>query len=342
VLALLTHLLPACRVHGTFEDRSINGSRTRTKYGYDGHGNVRFLTNSAGTITDSYDYDSFGMPVRTSGTTPNGYFYSGERLDSNIGLYDLRSRYYNQATGRFWARDRAQLSPFNPANLNAYSYVTNNPVNLIDPTGHDALVEDEIEESTIVRTIVPKYVPPPSQIPGVLAGGPPQWAQIGGIFLITLAVDCGFQTIGTGINALYQTGNLGHPQTLYWNGWCNLASKPYKPQPEPEPEPSPSPSPSPNPPPCPPTSPSAGTEPQPQPEPEPCQPPNPDCSKASDWQLGQAGIDDPHQFKKDYLGNKAPISQFDICACKDGSITIKARGQCGKPGPTIDTGYRWK
>ena len=67
-----------------------------------------------------------------------------------------------------------------------------------------------------------------------------------------------------------------------------------------------------------------------------------DCQKASDWQLSQAGITDPHEFKKDFLGNKAPISQHDICACKDGSIVIKKQGQCGQPGPSIDTGVRWK
>jgi hypothetical protein len=31
----------------------INGTWTPSFYGYDGHGNVRFLTNSAGAITDS-------------------------------------------------------------------------------------------------------------------------------------------------------------------------------------------------------------------------------------------------------------------------------------------------
>lgn len=67
-----------------------------------------------------------------------------------------------------------------------------------------------------------------------------------------------------------------------------------------------------------------------------------ECQKASDWHLSHVGITDPHEFKKDYLGNKAPISQYDICACKDGSIVIKKQGQCGQPGPSIDTGVRWK
>ena len=73
-----------------------------------------------------------------------------------------------------------------------------------------------------------------------------------------------------------------------------------------------------------------------------CKNGGPNCVKASPWHLSQARIDDPHEFKKDFLGNKAPISNYDICACKDGSIVIKAQGQFGKPGPGIDTGYSWK
>ncbi len=90
------------------ENQLISGTWTPSFYGYDGHGNVRFLTNSAGTITDTYTYDAFGMQIGRTGTTPNQFLYSGERLDSSVGLYDLRARYYNQAIGRFWAMDPAE------------------------------------------------------------------------------------------------------------------------------------------------------------------------------------------------------------------------------------------
>ena len=58
-------------------------------------------------MTDSYQYDAFGRLIALTGSTPNDYLYSGEWSDS-IGLYNLRARYYNQATGRFWARDPAE------------------------------------------------------------------------------------------------------------------------------------------------------------------------------------------------------------------------------------------
>lgn len=69
---------------------------------------------------------------------------------------------------------------------------------------------------------------------------------------------------------------------------------------------------------------------------------NDECEYAGELRMKQAGIDDPHEFKRDFLGKKAPISHYDICACKDGSIKIKAQGACGKPGPSIETGYTWK
>ena len=48
-------------------------------YGTDGHGNVRYLTDPAGHLTDTYDYDAFGNLIAQSGPTPNAYLYCGEQ-----------------------------------------------------------------------------------------------------------------------------------------------------------------------------------------------------------------------------------------------------------------------
>ena len=65
------------------------------------------------------------------------------------------------------------------------------------------------------------------------------------------------------------------------------------------------------------------------------------CSKATKWQLDTAGIKDEHEFKQGHAG-RGRISQYDICACDDGTIVIRKAGQCGKSGPTIDTDIKWK
>jgi RHS repeat-associated protein len=65
-----------------------------------------------------------------------------------------------------------------------------------------------------------------------------------------------------------------------------------------------------------------------------------DCEKARPFHLAAAGITDEHKFKTEW--GAVPNSRFDICACQDGSIVIKAAGQCGQSGAGIPTDSRWK
>jgi len=123
------------------EYQLIGGTWTASFYGYDGGGNVRNLTNSGGTITDTYEYDAFGNALVTTGSTPNVYLYRGEQYDSDLGLYYLRARYYNAATGRFMSRDPLDGSTFSPETLHKYLYANGDPANLIDPSGRGPLTD---------------------------------------------------------------------------------------------------------------------------------------------------------------------------------------------------------
>jgi RHS repeat-associated protein len=105
-------------------------------YGLDGHGSVRFLTDGAGAITDTYDYDAFGNLIAVSGSTPNERLYAGEQYDPNAGFYYLRARFYDQSSGRFVTADKFAGSPYDPASLHRYVYAQNDPVNRIDPSGY--------------------------------------------------------------------------------------------------------------------------------------------------------------------------------------------------------------
>jgi RHS repeat-associated protein len=130
------------------QNQQISGAWTPSFYGYDGGGNVRQLTNSAGTVTDSYEYDAFGNEFTVSGSTPNNYLYRGEQFDTDLGLYYLRARYYNPLTGRFMSRDQndPQLIdsdgvPTDPASLHKYLYAGGDPINGLDPSGKAAIFE---------------------------------------------------------------------------------------------------------------------------------------------------------------------------------------------------------
>ena len=105
-------------------------------YAYDGHGSVRALTSSTGAITDTYDYDAFGNLLHSTGTTFNEFLFAGEQFDSDLGLYYNRARYLNVSTGRFWTMDSFEGNS-DPLSLHKYLYVGANPINAVDPSGHD-------------------------------------------------------------------------------------------------------------------------------------------------------------------------------------------------------------
>jgi RHS repeat-associated protein len=120
-----------------------NSTWTPSFYVYDGAGSVRQLTNSAGVVTDEYEYDAYGNSFTKSGTTPNNYLYRGEQYDSDLALYYLRARYYNAGTGRFMSRDPEEGKAKYPASFHKFLYANGDPVNMIDPRGWEAYTEWE-------------------------------------------------------------------------------------------------------------------------------------------------------------------------------------------------------
>jgi RHS repeat-associated protein len=83
-------------------------------------------------------YKPYGQARWISGTIPTDWRFTGQRSDeASIGLYDFRARYLDPRIGRFISADTIVPEPGDPQNLNRYTYVRNNPVKHIDPTGHD-------------------------------------------------------------------------------------------------------------------------------------------------------------------------------------------------------------
>jgi len=126
-------------------------SGTTSYYGYDAHGDVRYLMNSSGVATDTYDYDAFGNIVGSTGTTPNVYRYQGEALDAETGLYYLRARYYDPTVGGFLNVDQMTDEGEHP-----YEYTDADPVNGHDPTG-----EQDVIEYSLLMWLYTAHVPPP-------------------------------------------------------------------------------------------------------------------------------------------------------------------------------------
>lgn len=86
------------------------------------------ISLAASNSTYLGDRPIFGAPTHSPGSSANPFQFTGQQRDSDSGMYYLRARYYDPATGRFLGRD--------PLNIgNRYSYVGNNPANLVDPSG---------------------------------------------------------------------------------------------------------------------------------------------------------------------------------------------------------------
>jgi RHS repeat-associated protein len=89
------------------------------------------LTNSSGSLANTYAYDSFGNLTASTGTVSNPFEYTGREFDPETGLYYYRARYYDPSAGRFISEDPIGFK----GGANFYRYVRNNTVNATDPGG---------------------------------------------------------------------------------------------------------------------------------------------------------------------------------------------------------------
>src|SRR5208337_1387713 len=77
------------------------------------------------------------------------------QFDPDLGLYYLRARYYNPATGRFLSRDPKEGWIDDPATLHKYLYANGDPVNALDPTGRESLIANALLRAwSTAKTIV--------------------------------------------------------------------------------------------------------------------------------------------------------------------------------------------
>jgi len=100
-------------------------------YNADGLGSITSLGNAAGTLAQTYTFDSFGNQTASSGSLTNPFQYTAREFDPETGLYYYRARYYDPIAGRFLGEDPTRFV----AGFNFYTYTENDPANYIDSWG---------------------------------------------------------------------------------------------------------------------------------------------------------------------------------------------------------------
>ena len=115
----------------TDEELSELRSGTASYYQADAPGSITSLSSAAGSLANTYTYDSFGNLTASTGTLVNPFRFTGREFDSETSIYYYRARYVDTGTGRFISEDPLGFK----GGINFYAYVLNNPINLTDPLG---------------------------------------------------------------------------------------------------------------------------------------------------------------------------------------------------------------
>jgi len=119
--------------------RVIQGGNNNLYYVLKDHlGSASVTLDASGNVVANGEqrYYPFGESRLTGAALPTDRLYTGQRDVGLGGLYHYNARFYLPKLGRFISADTIVPEPSNPQALNRYSYVRNNPVKYIDPSGH--------------------------------------------------------------------------------------------------------------------------------------------------------------------------------------------------------------
>ena len=120
-----------------------------------------------GKLVKGYEYDEYGNT--TDGGEENfinEVTFTGSVRDLGSGLQYMNARYYDPATGRFVSQDTYTGTPYAPCTQHLYSYCGNNPVNMVDPTGHMPVKPIAVCDGGTTRVVPePESTPEPTPTP---------------------------------------------------------------------------------------------------------------------------------------------------------------------------------
>ncbi|HNX01163.1 MAG TPA: RHS repeat-associated core domain-containing protein [Candidatus Cloacimonadota bacterium] len=125
------------------ETKYYSAGTSRIAYRIDGEiiwllsdhlGSTVGTVNAGGALIGVLKYTAYGE--LRSGTSAIKYRYTGQREESEIGLYYYVARFYDPNLGQFISADSLIPDPGSSQGFDRYAYVFYNPINYEDPSGH--------------------------------------------------------------------------------------------------------------------------------------------------------------------------------------------------------------
>lgn len=137
-----TQILNSIIINGSVVSITLKSSDSNNPKRYYLHkdhlGSSNIITDSSGGIVSINRYDTFGKKISLKNDLLTNLYqgFGGHKELNHEGLIDMGGRIYSSNIGRFLNKDPFVQSPTNFQNYNRYSYVLNNPLNNIDPSGY--------------------------------------------------------------------------------------------------------------------------------------------------------------------------------------------------------------
>ena len=133
---------------GNYYVQKIEDAKTEVHYLHrDNLGSVEAISDSSGNFASRMVFDpwgerleedwrdgdpTIGMPLHY----PTQEGYTGHQQLDQLGLVHMDGRVYDPAVSRFLSADLFVQAPGNSQSYNRYSYVFNNPLSMVDPSGY--------------------------------------------------------------------------------------------------------------------------------------------------------------------------------------------------------------
>jgi RHS repeat-associated protein len=119
-------------------------------------GSILTVTNSSGTVVAAQNFDAWGRKRNPDNGSYNNipvnpdWLYRGYTAHEHLnefGLINMNGRMYDPVQGRMMSPDALINDGYSTQSFNMYSYVMNNPLKFIDPTGFTFESWDEVNDA---------------------------------------------------------------------------------------------------------------------------------------------------------------------------------------------------